>query len=418
MMPATRRIISMIGTVLVLLAQLHFSSLSYYSEFSIHSTNNNASTSQTAGPFYSDEEKIVMELIENYKRHHSLQALQNSDWTSEGLFVTGTYSCPYQSGNRLHHFLSAVVFSIVTNRTLLWNYCGEEEGYCPLAGTVESCESVLPRASWIPGYKTDFLSHYSGPASTGAPVAINHKHMRVNDLIQHKVVDFGIIENNQLKFLATDEASKLLDDASSSNAKKLFGAGRFFAYGALLHACFHIQVLTPPPTAADLSFAIHSRHQNNADLGNDVNQEMVCLNNAMKELNIDKEHFQQGKKSCTLSLMADRKETPVALREKANQTGCEVLQASRRAGQSWMAEHGPFAGAGFFDDLSFAQYAVDGVFTTKQSTASELLLALVAFQRARVLNRRPLLICEMCRTTWKLNCIDSTCRCSRDEDAF
>ena len=37
-------------------------------------------------------------------------------------FIVGVYSCPQEAGNRLHRFMNALLWSILTNRTLLYRY--------------------------------------------------------------------------------------------------------------------------------------------------------------------------------------------------------------------------------------------------------------------------------------------------------
>jgi hypothetical protein len=78
-------------------------------------------------------------------------------------FMVGVYSCPLQSGNRLHRFMNAFVWAIATNRTLLWRYfthdiCRHEynETADLCLGLEQShpndCNRILELASWVPAW--------------------------------------------------------------------------------------------------------------------------------------------------------------------------------------------------------------------------------------------------------------------------
>jgi hypothetical protein len=389
----------------------------------IHSSEeggNAPSPFRTVG--YSREEAAVLDLIEEYKELHSIQALEmarnasmEDKWTSRR-FVLGTYSCPYQAGNRLNHFFSALAFALITNRTLLWIYC--ETGMCPKHGTVLDCEKVIHRVSWIPSFEQDFLPF--APDTFKDPFRVfSSKHPSANDMMSpqggflldklpQQVVDFGVIESHVVSVLAKNESKSALSDLAHSVSRRLFGAGTLFAYGAMFNASFHL----PLPAQEDermkrwmdtresgISVAIHSRHQSPDDPGSNVFAEEDCL---LKTLNISLTRMQEGQNvsvsvPCAVALMTDRTETLERLSAAVEKMGCDVVVADHSQGQSFRSEHGPFAGAGFFADLAVAQYAVDSVVFTQGSSASGLLASLVAFQRAQVERKHPLVVCSMHR---------------------
>jgi hypothetical protein len=387
---------------------------------------------------YSTEEAAVLDLIEEYKKRHSILALEmarnsttEEEWTSRR-FVLGTYSCPYQAGNRLNHFFSALAFALVTNRTLLWIYC-ENGLVCRQAGVVSDCERVIQRTHWIPSFYQDYLP-FAPYTFTNPFMVFSSSHPSANDIaspqggflldeLPHQVVDFGVIEQQFVSVLAKNESKSALSDLAHSVSKRLFGAGTLFAYGAMFNASFHL----PLPAAqegdermkrwmdtresAGISVAIHSRHQKANDAGSNVLAEGNCL---LKALNISRTRMQEaegqtrnvpaGTRSsvpCAVALMTDRTETLERLSAVVEQMGCDVVVANHNQGQSWRSEHGPFAGAGFFADLAVAQYAVDAVVLTPDSSASGLLASLVAFQRATQAQaaverkKHPLVVCSM-----------------------
>jgi len=75
-------------------------------------------------------------------------------------FVVGSYSCPYESGNRLHRFMNSMIWALLTNRTFLARYhtaevCTEYgEGFCVKYSdsSAEDCHEVLHLSSWVPLY--------------------------------------------------------------------------------------------------------------------------------------------------------------------------------------------------------------------------------------------------------------------------
>ena len=102
-----------------------------------------------------DAVKNILQLYDTYKEQHSSMTLYN-EWLEVEEILNRTtkeyddggnmnisfnlsyellnskliqrkysvvfYSCPYQAGNRIHHFLNGIIWSIITNRTLLYRY--------------------------------------------------------------------------------------------------------------------------------------------------------------------------------------------------------------------------------------------------------------------------------------------------------
>jgi hypothetical protein len=118
-----------------------------------------------------------LRVFRQYQQWHGRNILErewqgNSDSFNHRRYSIVYYSCPHQAGNRLFHFFNAVVWSIVTNRTLLYQYFDREtcqsvlepehaawNGYDPhvcdyttSAVGEEPCDEVLHRANWIPSW--------------------------------------------------------------------------------------------------------------------------------------------------------------------------------------------------------------------------------------------------------------------------
>lgn len=49
---------------------------------------------------------LPIQVMENYKKLHSVRALKRNPDLEHRKFAIGFYSCPLQAGNRLHHYLN------------------------------------------------------------------------------------------------------------------------------------------------------------------------------------------------------------------------------------------------------------------------------------------------------------------------
>ena len=61
-----------------------------------------------------------LQVLDQYIQQHSVDSLRSQPHNRS--FATAFYSCPLQAGNRLHHYLNSVLWAILTNRTVLWDY--------------------------------------------------------------------------------------------------------------------------------------------------------------------------------------------------------------------------------------------------------------------------------------------------------
>jgi hypothetical protein len=116
-------------------------------------------------PSYKNKPKPeAIQVMEQYIQWHSVDALRRDPARNDGRrkFAVIFYSCPLQAGNRIHHFLTGLYWSIVTNRTVLYKYwdrdtCARYGGVAPWicrdANTESDCEATLARAPWIPSLR-------------------------------------------------------------------------------------------------------------------------------------------------------------------------------------------------------------------------------------------------------------------------
>ena len=185
----------------------------------------------------------------------------------------------------------------------------------------------------------------------------------------------------------------------------LYAEGMAFLYGMLWAESFRFttqllqsveSLLVPPPTSSKnnnpqdqevhFSIALHSRHAETTDTGANVQPELQCVQQLLQKHNT--QH-----RPCRLYLMSDRTATVQAmLSSSANATtGCTVVRvvthddalhnttSTTRTNNNRLAEHGPFAGAGYFQDLAVVSQARSG-FCAKRRSSSAVIYELMAYR--------------------------------------
>lgn len=333
---------------------------------------------------------------------------------SKRKFAVGFYSCPYQAGNRLHHFMNAMAWAIATNRTLLWKYYDEQacravgrkfaKNICFKTGTKDSCQKVLELANWIPSFDEWYpllhlgsgaeAPYYSThmPPTNNATMDKRHPfrkkdahHIRIdqNDI---RFLDFGQLLGQDFRILHSPftRDSLLHTEAARNTALQLLGNGEKrksgdYVYGMLFHAAFSfsdsllaaVNDTILSGTENETTIALHSRHANLTDDGSQVTREVECL----------KVMLENEKRPCRVFVMSDRSKSIDAISSAVQDLGCIVSTVSHdksNTSSSFSKEHGPFAGAGFFMDLAVASKAVGLVGTSRSS--SMLVSELIAYE--------------------------------------
>jgi hypothetical protein len=326
-------------------------------------------------------------------------------------FAVGFYSCPHQAGNRLHHFLSAMAWSITTNRTLLWKYydydtCKQvgkqyDRRICSALGTRESCAQVLELHEWIPSY--DDWSFVSGNWSETSFWSTHYPPTKIQTKRKHPwheedrkyagidkdvrpCLDFGQLLGQDFRDLWSKQTREyLLYTKEARNiAHRLLGDGNImlsgdFLYGMLFHFSFSFSpsllssIETVPHVDNETTIAIHSRHSSTKDNGFIVAREVTCLQKMLSNV--------QG--PCRVYAMSDRPVSVERITAAATAEGCNVSSVkhlSSKRERSFSVEHGPFAGVGLFLDLILASQARHGLLGTRRSSTM-LLAELIAFAR-------------------------------------
>ena len=353
-------------------------------------------------------------VFEEYRRHHSIQALERNNSTSTNRkYAIGLYSCPYQAGNRIFHFLNHLIWAIATNRTLLWKYydiktCRAlDQSSCYIAdlNSESDCDKVLHRASWIPSYdEYSAILNLSQPTNVVSFDGILKPKQQLEDAKyrdcsnvtctgpdndQSQVVMFpGLLGAYGTLALKEMRESLLVTEEARERAKYLHRKGKDFLYGMLFRGTFQV---TPEYSASNdnssslnynynhpppKTYALHSRHTSPNDIGLDITKEIQCLRTLWMETNRTIES------SCLVYIMSDRKQTIEALRDFLELNNCSGVVANHTEGKSVVEEHGPFAGGSYFTDLSLVVNARDG-FIGHHRTSSGLVKAVLEYDRSK-----------------------------------
>ena len=394
-------------------------------------------------------ELLPVQVMEQYIRQHSVHALRRELHTNSGrnenndkadhhrLYAVAYYSCPQQAGNRLHHFFNNLLWSIYTNRTVLWKYWDRETCqkygalYSPLicqkANRVENCDAILRRYPWIASYDewsdklnlpeptelsvwsmypkrqwfaTDFMKV---PWENGGDNP-SENHTGVDTKTHLKVVSFPVSPIKQVHLKSSvDIRNRLLQtEHGRQTCERLYSRGANFLYGMLFHYSFAMtkKVLEGVPstnsTAVDTpqcSIAVHSRHTAESNDGHNIYQETKCLRRMLPNT----DDSDATKSSCEVYIMSDRAKTLSGLQKWLTNTSVEhgesgkikhtalainhsAAPAATGKNSMFLVEHGPFSGAGFFKDLALASRATTG-FVGHSRTSSDIVLEQIEFNR-------------------------------------
>ena len=209
---------------------------------------------------------LPLRVLGQYKVWHSQQALLEKSKVERRKYAVAYYSCPMQAGNRLHHFMNAIIWGMVTNRTILWKYydkktClnvsrGMYDGrICMAANTEADCNKTLQRASWLPSldewapklFGNDTVIRPLSVWSTTIPFNMErartrrvqpwkegYEKYRNVDILSDEIVDFGqMLGQDAGNTLRRRKPRELLlhSNFSRSVAEQLTSLGADFLYG-------------------------------------------------------------------------------------------------------------------------------------------------------------------------------------------
>lgn len=301
----------------------------------------------------------------------------------------------------MHEFMNDLLFSVIMNRTLLWKYydraaCKKYRNVrakanarkqllnCEMMNKHTDCEAILNIQSWIPSY-----SVLSKRLQLDKPSFVSNTSYGIMKLTEASLQDRQVVgirpNTGSINFLDTELVRANGSSIQARNrANDLYHLGTSFTYGMAFHYLFNfskelVSSVLPSLSSSTsqndtLSVAVHSRHTDSRDDGTNVRRELKCINKIIPK-----------GKTCLVYAMADREGTLSSL-QNSLRTKCRVEIAEHANGSTHKSEHGPFSGAGFFQDLIVASQAEHGVVLgqipgEKIRTSSEMLHELVEFNR-------------------------------------
>eukprot|EP00977_Amphora_coffeiformis_P026495 scaffold27147_cov160-Amphora_coffeaeformis.AAC.2 len=382
-----------------------------------------------------------LETLETYVSQHSEESLWRdfeSNNTEHRRFAIVHYSCPQQLGNRLHHFYNDFLLAFLTNRTILWKYwdrdaciqlgnkydheiCVDGNRTLSIDDPAQACGSIISPAPWMPRYE-DWskrlnlqkpvqvwirpINPHNAPHPT--PEGVERIRWVVDETRQgSNQTDIGVSSKWKIAVfqplvgvLGPSFVEKQLthNPHQLSHVQALFAFGAEFWYGLLFDYAFRLDAdflstVQPSiallndvdPTLSALSIALHSRHTDPLDDGANITEELKCLKSSIREMVL------LNLTSCRIFMISDRTQTLEALQNWFANSAleCTVVQTRHdvHAKESGLeAEHGPFAGAGFVQDLELASReaskSLNAVWIGHGRSSSKLLLEWVTYRRA------------------------------------
>lgn len=311
----------------------------------------------------------------------------------------------------------ALHWAILANRTFLWQY-REDSDACPnnhhnesliemensepcnstSVKTADICERILIRAPWIPMYDEwkdklglgepkdmPFFEHPVAAENMNSNQKWRSKEL-IGDMDKRRrapIVYFPMIQtqfslfgNHQFRrrMLGTRRGKKRAIDLQSLGVNFLFGMLERYSFD--LADSIKGQGLNAGgekfDEAASLTIGLHSRHIHPKVDGCDVERELKCIDNVVSQLD--------SNRSVTVRLMADRRCTLDRLQEELGKREIRAEVATHQEGQKRKGEHGPFAGLGYYQDLSFVGQ-VRSAFVGVCRSSTHLVLERIEFNR-------------------------------------
>jgi len=346
-----------------------------------------------------------IQVMEQYRKWHSVEALRSNPDLEHRKFAIGFYACPIQAGNRMHHFFNSMLWAILTNRTLLWQYWDEptcmrwsgDKLVCRSMNRVHECDQILSRADWIPSYE-EWSTQLGLDEPEEIPYFANHPQFySISRYTWHEGDEklFGAdnrtkypmqvavfsISISKVEFLQSDDTHRALlhTDTGRTTCIRLHSLGVNFLYGMRHRYSVSFGERSrkglegyQAPTARDaFTIALQSRHRHVTDDGCNIEQEVSCL----RQVTLHKKN-----RPIHVSMMSDRTCTIDRLTKFLELRNITVHVALHDEGSSFREEHGPFAGVGLYQDLALVSQARSAIIATRR-TSSDLLRELVEYHQ-------------------------------------
>jgi len=381
------------------------------------------------------------QVLERYIQLHGVDALQRNP--SGRKYAIAYYNCPHRAGNAVHSFLNALIWCIVTNRTVLWRYDA-----VTAKNNVTDCDPVLHRYPWMASYD-EWSTKLSLPDWSYVKMNTywNKWHAKRYGKGQYRQL-YKVYTNQQQReslqqpIVAVFPRFRDWPDPADVNVsrvhwyddpvsltiglpfykrwwyqrgphlespltvntmKLLYTHGRDFLYGMLFRYCFRIEVApkelpqsqlpssaaviakdgdaSSSASSAAITIGLHSRHAYMHLDGSDVQQEIQCLAQLIPPKRRD------DKQECFVYLMSDRQLTLDRIGSwlQKERSYCRNVTVSGKKGdRNWgfLPEMGDFAGAAFMSDLALvSEHARTGFVGQPMRSSTQLVMDLMTYNR-------------------------------------
>ena len=220
--------------------------------------------------------------IDIYINQHSRRAVISDHNICSRKFVLGTYACPSMVGRGVHEFLNAIIGAVITNRTIVWQFCPRKP--CQ-ADDEETCAKYLERSQWMmsiveaenawKGSNCSKIFDRNTQLMDASRRHWSHKKLACCgiDRLDPVIITFGTFLDRHDMYYVAANSSRLLPPAAS-RARLLFSLGESVAYGLLFRSAFKFTQEVASMNTATLGdaygatyYGIHLRHSTNNDDG-------------------------------------------------------------------------------------------------------------------------------------------------------
>ena len=382
-----------------------------------------------------------IEVLHEYISWHSNETLGDHILQADRKYIIAQYNCPHQAGNVMTRFLNLFLLAVATNRTLLVTYENSwgKKGSNP--GSAKDCHKIMHPAGWVPQINSSqvnesdvFIFKQKNPLRRACKKVANGTDcreflkkfpsrakdvaLRAHGVISdHQLIKMKLLSGCMQSYIHGYVGRFNLSDPTcynyvealfpnefigQSRIDKLFRHGMPFVYGMLFRYVFSftnefMETVDDVRKHVDpdaYTIGVHARHSRLQDDGSDIYAQVSCLDHVLDHLR------SQGQKStkqrgCQLLMMSDREATISRLYEYAKNRGCAALamqtptnlvsgtgNISSSGDNRTLAvldEHGPFEGAGFYQDILLLSKVRNGFVGTARSS-SELVVELIAYE--------------------------------------
>ena len=360
-----------------------------------------------------------LQVLTQYRHMHGDAILQRELQDSPSTFhnrkfLVVYYSCPHEAGNLLHDMMNQIIAGMALNRTILLKYntpnvcsasrlTGKNQTRCFKANTQAECEdSLLRKAKWLPMY--DEWIHHIDSSTDDVTTTLPLRDSKAYTLQDWKDKRLVAVRSSQF-YIPRARGSIWKDEIfqpqhtpqAEQSLKRLYAARADLLYGMLFHQLLEFNREIAPPELQEYNnpsaktFVLHSRHAHSSDQGDDVRNELQCLEEILPKRNTLRATSTQ--ENCIIYLMSDRETTVEVLKRHIHTTyphctpvvathaGSNTNNSINTSSPGHYQEHGKWAGVGFMQDLMLGSRAKDGFIGHCHRSSSQLLREMVEFNR-------------------------------------